>query len=486
MGRGLLQGAFRRNLLLTGIAWLYVAFCCAGAHAACHAVTPTGAGTKNGSSWTNAMAGLPANLTAGDIYYVADGAYPSYLMGSSGTISNVITVRKANATDQGQNCSPSIGAGWNAATMGSSQATFTAPFFIQGSFFTLDGQTRNPDWTGGGIKITMPNTACGNNGKGIFVDDFGPATSNVTIQYVEIAGPGYSVSPDTCEQTGVYAVPNAPNFTFQYSYIHDVTSGPFQMVTDNTVLIQYNLVARNQSTPLSHAEAIADSGSLNVTVRYNKWVDIVGTGVIVELNPAVTSNSSNWAIYGNLFYWTPGNPNGRTDGFGNGLVSCQDTRTCTGWVIYNNTIAGCNWTNFFNCGIDFAESASGSSVLVQNNLWYNSNSVTMTTAAGITNSHDYNTFVSSTGSPAEPHGATGAANPFVNFGAFDLHLIQDMSSASTAGTQWAQGLALPSPFTTDLDGVTRGLSGTWDRGAFEFAGAGGAPAAPTNLTVVVH
>jgi hypothetical protein len=61
-----------------------------------------------------------------------------------------------------------------------------------------------------------------------------------------------------------------------------------------------------------------------------------------------------------------------------------------------------------------------------------------------------------------------------------------MSSASTAGTQWAQGLALPSPFTTDLDGVTRGLSGTWDRGAFEFAGASGAPPAPTNLTVVVH
>src|SRR5438132_1714604 len=45
------------------------------AHAACHVVTPSGAGARDGSTWGNAYAGLPATLVRGDSYYIATGNY---------------------------------------------------------------------------------------------------------------------------------------------------------------------------------------------------------------------------------------------------------------------------------------------------------------------------------------------------------------------------------------------------------------------------
>ena len=43
------------------------------AQAACHVVTPNGAGSRYGSTWNNAMAAFPAAMVRGDGYYVATG-----------------------------------------------------------------------------------------------------------------------------------------------------------------------------------------------------------------------------------------------------------------------------------------------------------------------------------------------------------------------------------------------------------------------------
>src|ERR1700756_617443 len=94
--------------------------------AACHAVTPSGSGTKNGSNWSNAYAGIPANLTRGDVYYLADGSYPNYVFTTPNSGSTVSEIRKAQTHDYGRitdGCSNDISSGWNAGTMGSSQAT---------------------------------------------------------------------------------------------------------------------------------------------------------------------------------------------------------------------------------------------------------------------------------------------------------------------------------------------------------------------------
>src|SRR5260370_10672698 len=57
------------------------------------------------------------------------------------------------AADQGQGCTPSIGAWWNAATMGSGQAVFVGEQDLFGfAYFVIDGQRRTALNSGHGIK----------------------------------------------------------------------------------------------------------------------------------------------------------------------------------------------------------------------------------------------------------------------------------------------------------------------------------------------
>src|SRR5579871_1679780 len=94
----------------------------------CFAVTPSGAGSKNGSSWSNAFSAsaFGSGMHRGAVYYLADGNYGNHLSlttAASGT--STIELRKAQSYDFGRasdGCSSDISAGWNASTMGSSQA----------------------------------------------------------------------------------------------------------------------------------------------------------------------------------------------------------------------------------------------------------------------------------------------------------------------------------------------------------------------------
>lgn len=437
-----------RKLLFCGmLLWGWTAF------AACHAVTPSGAGSANGSSWSNAFAGLPGTLTAGDTYYLADGTYLTYSAGNDGSLGNLITVKKATSGDQGQGCG--IGAGWNLATMGSGQASFPR-FNINASYFTLDGVTRNTDWTGGGIHVTVPNTSCDSSGYGVVVTKFGPNVANVTVQYVEMDGGGYALNPDTCSQTGIYVAAGSTftNLVIQYNYIHDV-SGNMTLRAATAPLIQYNFFARNQSTSLNHSEAISDAQTSGAIIRFNRFLDIVGTGVIVEVdNTTAGTPDPNFELYGNLMTWTPGNPSSVPSGISNGVVSCGAGHVCTGWKIYNNTIAGCNWSlgGTPSCGIDFAGAGSTSSVTSYNNLWYNSTNVGFPIVSGGTTTHDFNAYFTITSPPTEANGQTASGSPFV--GVSDFHLASDTNA-------WT---ALASPYNVDLDGVTR----TSSRGAYQI------------------
>src|SRR5277367_3178033 len=98
---------------------------------ACHAVSPNGSGSKTGADWNDAYAGLPSTLVRGDIYYLADGNYGNNLSvttAASGT--TTITLKKAQSYDYGRSsegCSNDISAGWNASTMGASQAAWYSP-----------------------------------------------------------------------------------------------------------------------------------------------------------------------------------------------------------------------------------------------------------------------------------------------------------------------------------------------------------------------
>jgi hypothetical protein len=120
------------------------------APSSCFYVTETGAGTRDGSSWSNAHAGLPtdgqhmyvglpyARLRRGTIYLVADGTYPGYVLDDQGGGDALVTIRKAIAGDHGDDT------GWD-DSMGDGEALFRSDgmvivFSPGASHYRFDGQ----------------------------------------------------------------------------------------------------------------------------------------------------------------------------------------------------------------------------------------------------------------------------------------------------------------------------------------------------------
>ena len=95
--------------------------------------------------------------------------------------------------------------------------------------------------------------------------------------------------------------------------------------------------------------------------------------------------------------------------------------------------------------------------MVRNNITYDPNGMTGgCEATTCNNNSDY------TASP-----------PFVNVATGDFHLTGALAGASLAAT-----------YNQDMDDVTRGADGTWDRGAFEYDEGGGGLEAPTGLRLI--
>src|SRR5574340_243098 len=127
--------------------------------------------------------------------------------------------------------------------------------------------------------------------------------------------------------------------------------------------------------------------------------------------------------------------------------------------VYNNTFYN-NTTTW----LVEAQAASSSTVkayttnnVATNNLVYNQNA-SLGNFGATPWFNDYNYYVHCTSVPTETHSATASANPFVN-PPVDFHL----------NAQTPQGLALPSPYNTDPDGVSRSFP---SRGAYEYVGNG--------------
>src|SRR3989338_689517 len=108
-------------------------------------------GSGNGSDWTNAYTSLPAILTRGDTYFIADGSYASYTVDDAVSGTDVITIKKATASDHGTET------GWD-SSYGDGQGAFTSPFNIRTSYITFDGIVDSgSDPNTYGFKIDTPS-----------------------------------------------------------------------------------------------------------------------------------------------------------------------------------------------------------------------------------------------------------------------------------------------------------------------------------------
>lgn len=463
--------------------------------AACHAVSPAGGGSKNGSDWNDPYAGLPSTLVRGDTYYLADGNYGSYTMATAASGSTTITVKKATAADFGQSCTTSIGAGWNVGTMGSSSATFTQwEDSTSGGYYTVNGvfgsfnSTELPTSGGFGIYMNGTNCAMGSLGRCVEIDL--PGAKNVTFSFVEVQGTGATEAANTNTPDDLLYYGGSSNLTIDHAYLHD-SSCDFTFGYGATSLtVQYSYFYKNWGTGSCHGQGSWNGSTVTGAVwRYNTMRTIEGSAIWTAATAGGGTTLSNWQIYGNTIYFGGVADKSDYQCLGDGVFACLNSGvTCTNIQFYNNTIVNLQTNGFASCGAGAAgiygdpASSSSSTYIVRNNLWYgNKGSVGFGPNGSFV--EDHNSYLSNPGGSSSGTADvtnSSASNPFVVWtgsGNLDARLSADTSDVNN----W---FSLPSPFNVDPNGVTR----TTDRGAYQYGGQvitqGSPPNPPTQLTAL--
>ncbi len=438
------------------------------AAAAVHYVRPGATGANTGADWANAFKALPANLVRGDTYYLGPGAYGAHTFADAASGTLPITLLRATATDHG------TGSGWQAA-YASGAATFTH-WEIWTDWYVFDGRHRNADWRLGttsqyGIRVQGPNTG---GTKTVRLDDtMGHGGNHLVFRYIDLVGGGRDTGNG---DDVVYGLIAATDLVFQYCAMHDSDRTIFLMRGNwQRMLVDHCYIARNTSVPAVHGEMLSMTWSTDVTWSNNVMEDIEGTGFIVGLS---SGTAAHWRVFGNTAFHSaayaadtgrkPGH-NWGVSGFIYIADDADDRNIGNDIQVVNNTFANIvgTWS-----GVVILK---GSGNVVRNNLWYASVQTGMQLGTGGTVSHNwyYQTQADGDSSPTKVTCTTGC-NVFVDVAGKDFHLVKSLAS----------GYALAAPMVVDGDGVTRAISGTWDRGAFQYPGGVLSPAAaPKGLTV---
>ncbi len=410
-------------------------------------------GSNNGSDWTNAFTELPnsyssgfyyTNLNRGATYYIADGDYSSKSLVFYTTESGVqyITIKKATSNDHGTNT------GWQ-SSYGDGQANW-ATLWIARSYYKFDGQTGGGpgSWTSGyGFEIYSTPSADTNY---VTIGKNSNEVNNVEIKHVKVGGP----SPPTAGYgRGAYLPPTYParrNITLSYNYFHDC--GDVMVTTYDGIynlLLEYNRFERTASSETSHGTGIELGDVRGADIRYNQFVDIIGTGIIGGYNTASNDILDNIKIYGNLFFNTP---SFFPPGAWNGIVYTVSGAlgTVSNWAFHDNTIYMVEPVSI-NVGIcESYSNCVSSGHTAYNNLFYVNQAPSWNDVDHSNNACNH--------AISETNFQPLTSNPFVDSTNYDFHL--------TAGT--TAGMTLSSPYNVDMEGNTRGADGVWDRGAYEY------------------
>jgi hypothetical protein len=463
-------------------------FSAKSAFPACHVVTPSGSGSKTGADWNNAYAGLPSTLTRGDVYYLADGTYGSYTFSTPDSGTTVVEIRKAQTYD---NCTST---GWNAATMGSSQASFTGSpaLSLNSDYFILNG---NGTYTGAGCGNAPGSTVTSEpptpSDCGIRLAGSGNTTSGAlnvvaccglhnTLEYVELVSSG----TNNISGNGSLAIfagisdQSSTFFTIRHMYARNEGCVYIQDIGSDTVVDHsYFWGTEVYGAPggsACHGQSEYSVNSSRGIRSYNVQRDITGTAVWTF---GTGGTFSNWQIYGNIIFMS--SPTASWAPFlANGVIACINAiagpSLCQNLGFYDNTvIAPGNTQN----GI--LSENSPSSYVVRNNLWYNSPvSTQLFYGAGFSGTQDHNSYL--VGGTSCPSGTANvcnnaSTNPFVNWSAGNFNLASD-------GANWNNRLSLGAPYDTDA----AGNAFTTDRGAHQYSGSVAQVQPPTALRATVQ
>jgi len=280
------------------------------AQAANHYVRDGASGAANGTNWTDAWDDLPATLTRGDTYYVADGAYAAYAFNDAVSGTSLITIKKAIAADHGTET------GW-VSTYGDGQATFTKEWDFSTSYWVIDGQVgggpavwgtgSGDDGSSYGFRVVSTTT------QGDKLIRISAVISNITIKRVDMSYDGNTgltwPDPDgTDAQDGIYSLYGMDTFTFSYNRVY--RAGRTCFLTRGAwtnIIIEYSYFYECTigTSATQHGETwSADHSSLTLIWRYN-WIEkFRSTGGLI------LAGGSNNEVYGNVFRFSDQQANG--------------------------------------------------------------------------------------------------------------------------------------------------------------------------------
>lgn len=403
-------------------------------HAADLYVRDGGSCSSSCTNWNTASAydELSSAVSAasrGDTIWVADGTYSSATLGVAESGSATISIIKATVASHGTST------GWVDA-YGDGQATI-AGLTVNSGYWTVDGISRtSSDWTDGsayGFRITGRIYSSS-------IDPGPDCPNNNTFRYINLGAADIGNSRTGSEPDGFYLGgfgEACESWTIEYNYIHNVELGVLLNDATNTI-IQYNWFQHAWSKEIIRGQAATSGTIIRWNVMKDTCQDAGGGGEACTAEIAMWSGTTagdydNIEVYGNLIYKTTEEQN-----TGGSIVIGGDGSSWVGVsasnvLIYNNTIAG------IHVGEAGILVNGGSGNVCRNNLWYDSAGAP--TASCNTQNNN---------------GESGT-DPFLGYAGGDFRL-----SGAIAG------VALSSPYDTDILGATRGLDGTWDRGAYEY------------------
>jgi len=399
-------------------------------------------GIGDGSSWTDALSDLPAELERGARYYLASGTYYAgaaeaydvyHRFADPEAGDEYIAVVKATATNHGSDD------GWEEAF--ATGPAELGPIELVTGRYVIDGQVGSGQ-AGYGFHLTT--TDCANEQAKVVRFPWDAESHHIILRHLDLEHCGDL--PDTQPPHDViYGNIPVSHVKLQSCYVHDANRTLFLMRGFDDVLIEDCHFAR--SGRLQEVSSINPGDSSNLTIRRNVFEDTEQTFISLR-------GVDNVRIYSNVFH-------SRLDDW-QIYSAIENTGGAAAWhvYVYGNTFYDLQG---LNTGIRLQDETDD--IRVFNNLWAGCR----TNQIMLTGEHDYNAFHDNWREEGasyliderieEPNVQVLSEDPFVDAAAGDFHL-----AAPTAA-----GTVLPTPYDVDLDQNQRGADGVWDRGAHEYA-----------------
>lgn len=407
-------------------------------------------GSQNGSDWNNAYSSLPSTLVRGATYYISGGTYSGYSFNTANNGTSLITIRKATIADHGNNT------GW-VDILGTSQALFGSMTFVT-DYYVIDGVT------GGGPGQWQNNLGIKIKSGGFNISFTGNRTK-IQLLHMDVENNGRADARQN--EHSFYATGGVSDIRVAYSYWHDVSICFFFTRGANRITVEYSKFARNGQAEWIdglHRTAWSATTDNNMIIRNCIFEDICNTAVFSIVNGS--GNADGWKIYGNVIVWT-GN---YQDAYCSALIDVRNDNAlgvspaiinmvASNWEVYNNNII--NWIGGSSAG---SRIGAGSNNKIYNNIWYKNiaNEISMWNSSANYNWYYGNIRTEGCNPPCSKDIKVGAndiigtSDPFVDWKNGNFQLKKSI------------GTGIPTPFTTDAFGKTRGADGNWDIGAYEF------------------